>query len=218
MWCILNTFINAGLSDTLIEAGIVAASSVFVALEGRPYNKVLQAHKIVKEAMQRLRLKSFQEWMKENERSEYEAVREELDRVCRNPCAETFTAMLMSDGVRRLLDLWCILSNQQRKAGCLLGLIHICDLFVAEIHTSNTRGSLESAPELHSRDAAMGLCIQQDQLCSVPVSPLVWDGTATTDPPQCQWLTWGWPLFSPTQPQQCIYSSTCGPDDWTNTQ
>lgn len=50
---------DAGLSDILVQSGIVAAGSVSGVLEGHKYNRSLRTHKIVMEAMQRLRLKSF---------------------------------------------------------------------------------------------------------------------------------------------------------------
>ena len=52
-------FGDAGLSDLFIEAGMIALSSVSGVLKGRQYNRAMRAHKIVMEAMQRLRLKSF---------------------------------------------------------------------------------------------------------------------------------------------------------------
>ena len=56
-------FGDAGLSDLFIEAGIVASGSVSGVLEGCQYNRAMRAHKIVMEAMKRLRLKSFREWL-----------------------------------------------------------------------------------------------------------------------------------------------------------
>ena len=54
-------FGDGGLSDLLIEGDIVAASSMSGVLEGRQYNRAMRAYKIVLEAMQQLRLKSFKE-------------------------------------------------------------------------------------------------------------------------------------------------------------
>ena len=56
----------------------------------------MRAHKIVMEAMQRLRLKSFKEWLEENENDAYKASTEELDIVLANLSADTLTAMLAS--------------------------------------------------------------------------------------------------------------------------
>ena len=78
-------FGDGGLSDLLIEDSIVAASSMSGVLAGRQYNRAMRAHKIVMEATQRLRLKSFKEWLEENENDAYKESTEELyDDFCRN--------------------------------------------------------------------------------------------------------------------------------------
>ena len=58
------------------------------------------------EAMQRLRLKSFREWLYENEKEEYQAAAGELDKVCIKPSAELFNEMLATFECRRLLELY----------------------------------------------------------------------------------------------------------------
>ena len=99
-------FGDAGLSDLFIEAGIVASGSVSGLLEGRQYNQAMRAHKIVMEEIQRLRLKSFREWLYENEKEEYQAAAGELDKVCIKPSAELFNEMLATFECRRLLELY----------------------------------------------------------------------------------------------------------------
>ena len=96
-------FGDGGLSDLLIEGGIVAASSMSGVLAGRQYNRAMRAHKIVMEAMQRLRLKSFKEWLEENKNDAYKESTEELDIVLANLSADTLTAMLASPECKRLL-------------------------------------------------------------------------------------------------------------------
>ena len=54
-------FGDAGLSDMIIEANIVAPGSIPAVLEGRKYNRAMLAHKIVKKALQRLKIKAFRE-------------------------------------------------------------------------------------------------------------------------------------------------------------
>ena len=98
-------FGDAGLSDLFIEAGIVASGSVSGVLEGHQYNRAMRAHKIVMEAMQWLRLKSFREWLYENEKEEYQAAAGELEKVFIKPCAELFN-MLATFECRRLLELY----------------------------------------------------------------------------------------------------------------
>ena len=75
-------------------------------LEGRQYNRAMRAHKIVMEAMQRVRLKSFKELLEENENDAYKASTEELDIVIANLSADTLTAMLASPQSKRLLELY----------------------------------------------------------------------------------------------------------------
>ena len=45
----------------------------------------MRAHKIVMEAMQRLRMKYFKEWMDENKKDAYQAVADEMDTVTYKP-------------------------------------------------------------------------------------------------------------------------------------
>lgn len=75
-------FSDTSLSDLLIETGTIAAGSVSGVTEGRQSNRAMRAHKIKIEAMKRLRLKSFQEWMHENEKDENQVAKIELQGVC----------------------------------------------------------------------------------------------------------------------------------------
>ncbi len=56
-------FGDGGLSDRLIEIGIVPTGSISVVLVERWYNRTRAAHRIVLEVMQRMRLRSFKEWL-----------------------------------------------------------------------------------------------------------------------------------------------------------
>ena len=68
---ICNTFLavlgkrfgEAGLQDLLVESGVVAAGSVQAVLDGRHYNHGMCAHKLVWEALSRLRWKRFEEFL-----------------------------------------------------------------------------------------------------------------------------------------------------------
>ena len=57
-------FGDAGLSDILIESEVIAAGSLSGVLEGKHYNRGVRAHKIVFEALLRLRWEVFQNWLK----------------------------------------------------------------------------------------------------------------------------------------------------------
>ncbi|KAK6175747.1 hypothetical protein SNE40_014140 [Patella caerulea] len=54
-------FRDAGLHDVLVEAGIVAGSSINGVLEGKHYNRSMNAHKLMFEALYCLKLKAFYE-------------------------------------------------------------------------------------------------------------------------------------------------------------
>ena len=57
-------FADAGLRDILVEADIIASGSVDAALDGKHYNRAVRAHKVVTEALQRLRWQEFETWLK----------------------------------------------------------------------------------------------------------------------------------------------------------
>ena len=48
-------FGDAGLSDLLIESEVIGSGSISAVIEGRQYNRGVRAHKIVMEALWRLR-------------------------------------------------------------------------------------------------------------------------------------------------------------------
>ena len=53
--------------DIMIESDIVAAGSVNGVLSGKHYNRSIRAHKLIYEAMQRLRVKAFLKSLPEND-------------------------------------------------------------------------------------------------------------------------------------------------------
>ena len=52
-------FRDAGLLDILVESGVAGPASASSALDGRQYNRGVRYHKIVAEALERLRWKAF---------------------------------------------------------------------------------------------------------------------------------------------------------------
>ena len=56
-------FKDAGLQEILVESKVVAQGSVAAVLEGRHYNRALRAHKLVWEALSRLRWKQFESFL-----------------------------------------------------------------------------------------------------------------------------------------------------------
>lgn len=98
-------FGDAGLSDILIEAGIVAAGSVPSVLDGRHFNRSMRTHKTVMEAMQRLRLVSFRAWMSSRNDTD-PTENNELDAICSNLTAENVTALMESETFRKFQALF----------------------------------------------------------------------------------------------------------------
>ena len=54
---------KAGLQDVLVEAEVISADAVVAALSGRHYNRAVRAHKIVWEALPRLRWRKFEKFL-----------------------------------------------------------------------------------------------------------------------------------------------------------
>ena len=57
--CIGIRYKDAGLANIVIESGLVASGSVKGVMNGHHYNRAFRTHKIVSEAMQRLRFQQF---------------------------------------------------------------------------------------------------------------------------------------------------------------
>ena len=138
-----NRFGDAGLLDLFIEAGIVAARSVYGVVEDREKKQAIRAHKIVMEAMQRLRLKSFKEWMDEDEKDAYLAVADEMDTVCTDTTSDALGVLLTSPKFQLLLELFRATYHGK------MAFIHRTRLPAAAIYPSKARGKLESAHVLH---------------------------------------------------------------------
>jgi hypothetical protein len=54
-------FQHAGMDDILMESGIVAAGSLNGVISGHHYNRAIHAHKLLAEAMSRLRWEAFED-------------------------------------------------------------------------------------------------------------------------------------------------------------
>jgi len=60
-------FRDAGLEDVMIESGIVASGSMNGVMNGHHYNRSMRSHKIVAEALQKLRFEAFLQTCTEEE-------------------------------------------------------------------------------------------------------------------------------------------------------
>lgn len=58
---------DAGLADIIIESGLVASGSVKGVMNRHHYNRAFRMHKIVSEAMQRLRFQQFLDSLSEED-------------------------------------------------------------------------------------------------------------------------------------------------------
>ena len=60
-------FRDAGREDILIESDVIAAGSVNGVLEGKHYNRGICMHRLVMEALFRIKWKKFSQWLTEQE-------------------------------------------------------------------------------------------------------------------------------------------------------
>jgi len=91
-------FASAGLRDILIEADVLASGSVDAVLQGRHYNRGLRVHKLVAEALERLKWEAFLDW---NEKQANPVNLNELDSILEDlrteVSATTLKAVLESE-------------------------------------------------------------------------------------------------------------------------
>ena len=91
-------FRDAGLTDLLIESEVIDSGSISGVTEGRQYNRGVRAHKIVMEALWRLRWKSFGIWLAEQDQNFDQDVLVGIISNIRNDLSNVaFTALLESD-------------------------------------------------------------------------------------------------------------------------
>lgn len=90
-------FGDAGLRDVIIESEILRSGSVVGVLEGRHYNRGIRVHKIVFEAMLRLRWKAFRTWLTEQNIPG-------LNDIGLQEVVNTLQADITPDNFRRLID------------------------------------------------------------------------------------------------------------------
>lgn len=93
-------FQDGGLSNILIESNIVAEGSINGVLSGKHYNRSIRSMKIVYEAIYRLVITAFLDFMSDDERNSLEYVVHDLKAAFSNG---TFTEVAESDDVRNFL-------------------------------------------------------------------------------------------------------------------
>jgi hypothetical protein len=60
-------FGDAGLKDILVESEVVACGSMNALLDGKHYNRAIRAHKLIMEAMLRLKWEYFLTWLQKHD-------------------------------------------------------------------------------------------------------------------------------------------------------
>ena len=73
-------------NDIIVEGGLYGPSVVQVIMKGKSYNRGVRTHKIMNEAMQRLKWNTLQEWLEKKERNipeeEKESIADDVTKVC----------------------------------------------------------------------------------------------------------------------------------------
>ena len=212
------------LSDLLIESSTMAAGSISWVLEGRQYNRAMRAHNIVMEAMQRLLLRFFKEWLEENDNDVYKSFTEVLDIVFANlSSAYTQTAMLASQECKRLLEIYDeFCRNDRGKLAAFWDsyITLVCMLLDSHMQHERATGVCTSTPSVKcyigylqiTGPTIPGKC----QLCPVYVSLLVRNCVVAADPPLLHCFTCGRTVCSPAKRQQCIRTHSSRSDNLTD--
>lgn len=76
--CLGKRFRDAGLQDILIESEIVATGSVNGVLTGKHYNRAVRSHKLMSDALQRMRLETYLHSLAEDDANKVEQLIKEL--------------------------------------------------------------------------------------------------------------------------------------------
>lgn len=71
-------FLDSGLSDVIFEAEVIAQGSLQSVMKGRHYNRSVRTLKIVSEALRRLQLEEFLEFLDDAQREEFKNISRQL--------------------------------------------------------------------------------------------------------------------------------------------
>lgn len=100
-------FAGSGLRDLMLESGVVAEGSLQGVLSGKHYNRSIRVHKLVMEAMCRLQLEQFGEWLNiQNVRVDLNALQQLLIQLRQQCDHEAFSALRHSESFTQLRDLY----------------------------------------------------------------------------------------------------------------
>jgi hypothetical protein len=106
-------FQNSGFEDIVIEAGIVAPSSIDGVMSGHHYNRSMRAHKLLFEALHRLRWNKFMETKSEDECQKFMNILCNLKSV---ELGDAFCEFITDDGdIQAMLQSYESYVDQTRK-------------------------------------------------------------------------------------------------------
>ncbi len=101
--CIGKMFADAGFQDIMIESEVVAAGSIDGVITGHHYNRSVRAHKLLMEALPRLRWQAYLDTLTQEDHAA--ALKIATDLQQKFP-SEDFNAMLTSDAFLQLLKAY----------------------------------------------------------------------------------------------------------------
>ena len=107
-------FGDAGLQDLAVESGVIAEGSVNKVLEGKQYNQAVHFHKLMYEALMRLVLSCFPDWLENNHLEDLPKLNDTnhvLYELHENICASVLDAVLTNDSCKKILLLFDVYLN-----------------------------------------------------------------------------------------------------------
>lgn len=141
--CIGKIFTDAGFQDITIESDVVVAGSIDGVLTGHHYNRSIRAHKLLMEALQRLRWRAYLDTLTQEDHAAALKIATDLQQKFPN---EDFNAMLTSDAFLQLLKGYEEFVKKKKKLHQpdthILEHLHGDGGKSASIHQGNQRGEL----------------------------------------------------------------------------
>ena len=112
------SFQDAGLRDVCVESGVIADGSAASVLECRGYNRAIQLHKIMFEALNRLAWDGFPQWIEERHKDKTPRVDElmkGLKQLNDSACELDFKDVMRSPLFLEVMQLFLLQSHHLRQ-------------------------------------------------------------------------------------------------------
>jgi len=143
-------FQDAGLKDLCIESGVIAEGSIEGVLEGNKYNRAVQFHKLLCEALLRLAWNGFGEWIASNDKGNTFASAMKLIEVFSDDISQkTFGEVLSYPSFEALAILFQKYLDSLRTNGGDLAAYWMMYIDVVQIMLNLLRASREGDWSLH---------------------------------------------------------------------